>query len=67
MDLVAQPLQEIIPLMEALQINYIVQVTSPTRAVFKVDATRLYVVKQYEGVDGVHHLVVAAKMKKEVL
>jgi hypothetical protein len=66
LDLVAQPLNEVVNFLQLADIKYIVHITRPTRTTFKVDLDCYYVIKQYFDADDICHLVVAAKMGKEV-
>lgn len=65
-DTVGRPLQEAQTLLESRGFQYSVRITCPPRPTFKVEHECLYVVRQHLAADGVYHLVVAAKMGKEV-
>ncbi len=66
MDVVAQPLDEAVRLMKTLDAKYEINVTRPTRSIFAVEEDNFYVIRQHIDADGIYHLVVAAKMGKEV-
>lgn len=67
MDAVGRFLEDVITEMKEKNCMYTIEHTIPTRDFFKIDESQLYVVRQTTGKDGVHQLVVAAKMRKEVL
>ena len=67
MDMVAQPLQSILPELEARQISYTLSMTRPGRQTFPLLDDCLYVVRQTLDDNGIYHIVIAAKMGKEVL
>lgn len=66
MDIVAQPLDAAVKLLKTLDIKYEISVTRPTRSIFVVEEDNFYVIRQHIDADGINHLVVAAKMGKEV-
>lgn len=67
MDVVGRFLDDAITEMKQKKSKYTIQRTVPTRDFFKIDESQLYVVRQTAGEDGSYQLVVAAKMRKEVL
>ena len=64
-DIVAQPLSEVILKLEQSNRKYNITVTKPSRTQFQLEET-LYVIRQQLNADGIINLVVAAKMGKEV-
>lgn len=66
MDLVARPLNTAVELLEQLNLQYQVTITRPTRSLFAVEEDSFFVIRQHIDADGKYHLVVAAKMGKEV-
>jgi hypothetical protein len=66
LDLVAEELSAATALLAARQIEFEVDVTRPDRLSFALSTDRQYVVRQTLGSSGTYHLVVAAKMEKEV-
>jgi len=66
LDLVAEQLSTAAALLTARKIEYTVSVTRPDRLSFALSADSLYIVRQTQNESGVYHLVVAAKMEKEV-
>lgn len=66
-DVVGRPLHEAEDLLKKAGIAYDVEMTSPTRHIFSVDNTRLYVVRQIAALaEGRIHILAAAKQRKEV-
>ncbi|WP_371371229.1 hypothetical protein [Sporomusa aerivorans] len=65
MDTVAQPLLNVIAMLEKNNIKYSVTVTKPSRNIQQLTDT-LYVIRQQLDADGSYNLIAAAKMGKEV-
>ena len=66
MDYVALPFTEAKQQLHKTNTPYTVTVTKPTRTGSSPSWEQYYVIKQRIDADGVYHLVVAAKMRKEV-
>lgn len=67
MDTVGRMLDEVEAELQNLNIKYTVIRTYPTRDFFSIDDKTLYVVRQRILEDNIYELIVAAKMRKEVL
>ena len=67
MNAVGRILAEVEAELQNLNIKYTVIRTYPTRDFFSVDDRTLYVVRQKLLDDNTYELIVAAKMRKEVL
>ncbi len=67
MDTVGRLLHEVELELQSRGIAYTVKRTYPTRDFFSVDDETLYVIRQKIINDATYELVVAAKMRKEVL
>ena len=63
MDAVGQPLAKVMEKLKGLGIAYEVIVTQPTRNLDQLDEDNFFVVRQLIDENGIHSLVVAAKMK----
>ena len=64
-DTVAQCLSAVKEQLDKVNIKYTISRTLPTRDLEKLDENCLYVIRQQIDIDGVYHLIAAAKMKKE--
>jgi len=64
-DTVAQCLSAVKEQLDKVNVKYTISRTFPTRDLEKLDENCLYVIRQQIDMDGVYHLIAAAKMKKE--
>lgn len=65
-DVVGRTKEEAERLLQAAGVGFDAEVTRPTRHVFPVDESRLYVVRQVRLADGRQRLTLAGKQRKEV-
>ena len=63
-DTVAQDLSAVKEQLNIISAKYIISRTHPTSKLSKLDEECLYVIRQQIDIDGVYHLIAAAKMEK---
>jgi len=64
LDIVGQPIEDVLQQLDAGQCKYDVTLTKPARNTQTEGEAQLYVIRQNITPDGVYHLIAAAKMKK---
>ena len=65
-DVIGRSLPEAEKLLQAEQINYVIEISRPTRDFFKLDEKRLYVIRQKLMDDGNLQLIAAARLRQGV-
>lgn len=63
-DTVAQNLSAVKEQLDKVNAKYIISMTHPTSNRSSIDEDCLYVIRQQVDIDGVYHLIAAAKMLK---
>jgi hypothetical protein len=64
-DAVAKPLADVLSELKGRNLQYLLRRTSPKRRLDALEERELFVIRQQIDAQGIYHLTVAAKMKKE--
>ena len=65
-DIIGRPWKEAEEMLRGEGLSYEEERTFPSRNFFSIDEDLLYVVRARKGEDGIFHIVLAARMRKEV-
>jgi len=65
-DVIGWTLEEAESLLQALQLQYKLEISRPTKDFFPVDDNCLYIIRQQAREDGSISLTIAAKQRREV-